>query len=451
MIERIRPAVVPFYLLLCLLLGGSAQGVWTNAILQLLAIAILAWAALTREPVGLPAAGRGLMVLASLALLLFAMQLIPLPPALWTALPGRDFVAANYRLLEMSQPWLPLSLAPYDTLATALTLLPPLAVAVGLLRLGAFREEWLAAALVGGAFVSTVVGVLQVTTGDPSWYFYRFYNVGKAVGAFANSNHMAALLLVTVPFVTALAAQHWIRLRSTNARSLIIALTIAAAAVLGMGIVVNESLAILLLGIPVAVASAIMLMRLTPELLRRGLALIAVLVIAGAVAMAVLVKDSRAAGQSVSVTARAEIWDKTLDAAGDHWLTGTGIGTFQPIYGRYEERATITPTFVNHAHNDYLEIALEAGIPGALLLLAFLTWWGRAAASIWTSSNPAYYAKAASIASATLLLHSVVDFPLRTASMAAVMAMCLSLMAGARGAKAEERDGELRPVRHVTL
>ena len=29
-------------------------------------------------------------------------------------------------------------------------------------------------------------------------------------------------------------------------------------------------------------------------------------------------------------------------------------------------------TYVNHAHNDSLELALETGLPGILLLIAFL-------------------------------------------------------------------------------
>ena len=451
MMDRLRPAVVPAYLLLCLLLGGSSQGVWANAFLQLLAIAILAWAALTSEPVGLPASGRGLMVLAALLLLLLAIQLIPMPPAIWTGLPGRDFVVDGYRQLGMPLPWLPISLAPYTTSVTALWLLPPLAVVVGLLRIGAFRETWLVAALVLGAFVSVAVGVLQVTTGGASWYFYPISNFGTATGVFANSNHMGALMLVTIPFVTALAADHWTRLRSANARSLIVALAVGGAVVLGMGIVVNGSLAVLLLGIPVAVASTIMLLRLSPGRLRRGLALVVFLLIAGAAATGFLVKDRASSGDTASVAARVEIWGKTLDAVGDHWITGTGAGTFQPIYHRYEEPATISRTFVNHAHNDYLQTALEAGIPGILLLLAFLLWWARAATLVWTSREPAYFAKAASIAAATLLLHSFVDFPLRTASLIAVMAMCLSLMAGARGIKPEGDDDDMRPARHVTL
>ena len=48
--------------------------------------------------------------------------LVPLPPELWTALPGRDHVREGYALLGQPLPWMPISLAPFDTVASALWL-----------------------------------------------------------------------------------------------------------------------------------------------------------------------------------------------------------------------------------------------------------------------------------------------------------------------------------------
>ncbi len=143
----LRGAVVPSFLLACLLLGGSTSSAWPNMALQLGAIAILAWAALAapRAQSGLP--GRNLVILCFAMVALVLLQLIPLPPAVWSALPGRGMVVQGYALLGQSLPWLPLSLAPYETMASALWLLPPLAVIAGILRLGAYREPWLLVAL----------------------------------------------------------------------------------------------------------------------------------------------------------------------------------------------------------------------------------------------------------------------------------------------------------------
>jgi O-antigen ligase len=89
--------------------------------------------------------------------------------------------------------------------------------------------------------------------------------------------------------------------------------------------------------------------------------------------------------------------------------------------------------YMNHVHSDYIELALETGIPGLLVLALFLLWWVRRTVSIWKADEPDYFARAATIASAGILAHSLVDYPLRTAAMSAVFAMCCALMAEPRG------------------
>ena len=68
MLSRARQLVAPLYLFLCLILGGSAQGIWGNMVLQLLGLAIIAWAATSRarEPIVEPA--RQLMWIAILGI-----------------------------------------------------------------------------------------------------------------------------------------------------------------------------------------------------------------------------------------------------------------------------------------------------------------------------------------------------------------------------------------------
>ena len=56
-------------------------------------------------------------------------------------------------------------------------------------------------------------------------------------------------------------------------------------------------------------------------------------------------------------------------------------------------------------------------------MLLFLAWWGRSVAQMVRSPASDQFAYAGAIASAALLVHSLVDFPLRTAAMSAVFAM----------------------------
>ena len=124
-VDRFRPAVAPAYLFLCLLLGGSSQGVWGNAILRLLAVVLIAWAILDRREETLARPVKQLLGLFALAILLVIFQLIPLPVKVWTGLPGRELVVDGFQLLGLNPPPMPLSLFPTDSMAAVLALLPP--------------------------------------------------------------------------------------------------------------------------------------------------------------------------------------------------------------------------------------------------------------------------------------------------------------------------------------
>ena len=79
----------------------------------------------------------------------------------------------------------------------------------------------------------------------------------------------------------------------------------------------------------------------------------------------------------------------------------------------------VTTEYVVHAHNDYAELALELGFAGVVLMLLFLAWWGAAVWRAWRTAEAGPFARAAAIASAAVLVHSLVDFPLRTAAISA--------------------------------
>ena len=445
----VRQAILPAYLLLCLVVGGSTQSVWGNAALQLLALAILAWAALTREPQPMSRGGRTLLLIVGALALLFLLQLVPLPPAVWTGIQGRQFIADGFATLGSPLPWMPASQAPYETMATAMTLLPPLALLAGMLRLREWDGRWMLGAIVAGAILSVFLGVLQVTGADGSWYFYRITNLGVAVGAFANGNHFASLLLVAIPALAALVAGG-LRSKSSQGRSLAGAAAVAAAATLAMGAIMNRSAAFLLLGIPAAAASLLLVIRMSPTRMRLGALAVVLLLVTAAASVTVLGSRFPGWGTNASIETRLGFWETTVRAARNEGLLGSGIGTFQKVYARYEDPEAVDRFYVNHAHGDYFEIALEGGIPALVLLAVFFLWWAGRARECWTAPAATVEQKAATIASAAILLHSLFDYPLRTAAIMAVMAVCLALMAGARGRIRSLKAGEPQ-ARHASL
>src|SRR5438046_1639311 len=123
-------------LVACLLLGGgTSSGFLSDTVLQFLAIPVLL-AALWRL-LDLPARQMRWQLLFCLAVVLVPLlQLVPLPPRLWTALPNREPAAATFDLLQREPRWMPISVTPRATWLSALSLLPPLAVFLATIQLG---------------------------------------------------------------------------------------------------------------------------------------------------------------------------------------------------------------------------------------------------------------------------------------------------------------------------
>ena len=104
---------------------------------------------------------------------------------------------------------------------------------------------------------------------------------------------------------------------------------------------------------------------------------------------------------------------------------------------------------MNHAHSDWLELLLETGVVGIALAALFLAWWGLRVRAVWQAEERDPFAQAATIASAAMMLHSVVDYPLRTAALSAVFAACLALLSGVRPYVRVSRKAS--SARHISL
>lgn len=424
--------IVPVYLFLCLLLGGaSAAGFMSNLLLQLIALPIILFSLLVHRRTPLSRPARALLLLSAGIVAVLLVQLIPMPPAIWSALPGRQAVAAGYQLLGLPLPWLPLTLAPERALATVLWILPAAAVLLGIIRWGAFRASWIAVVIVAVALVSIFVGAGQVADADSPLYFYRVTNYGVAVGFFANANHLATLMVVAIPFgVALLLGRPSSRRETSDRRSGRMVMLVAVLGVLAVGLLINWSLAGIGLAVPVAGASLLLvrwkkrkisLKWVVPGIAGLTLASVAVILLAP-IGNNLTGDEARS-----SAVSRQTSISTTLSAAVDYLPFGSGLGSFQEVYRSYEDPAAVERIFMNHAHSDLSEVLLELGIPGAILVVLFLIWWAARTMALWKAGGDVY-GRAASIASGAILAHSLVDYPLRTAAIAAVFAACCALM-----------------------
>ena len=85
----------------------------------------------------------------------------------------------------------------------------------------------------------------------------------------------------------------------------------------------------------------------------------------------------------------------------------------------------LKPTYFNHAHNDWLEVVLDAGLAGMLLLAATVTWWGWASARAWRARGGGSNAlpKLGSAILLLIMISSLFDYPARTPTMMMVIVL----------------------------
>ena len=446
----LRQAIVPVYLFLCLIAGGSPQGVLASLMLQLLGLALLGWAAFGDAPTAQTRSVRYLTMLMATVVAVVIVQLIPLPPAIWSNLPGRGPVVAGFVLLEQPLPWLPWSMAPAETLGSGLWMIPPFAVLAGITRLGAFRSRYVAAAIVIATLSGVALGAVQSSSG--SGYLFPVVTRGQAAGFFANANYMGTLLLVALPFVAALVRRYAGGSRSSSRVGAgHWAIAAAAALLIVLGLLLNNSAAAILLAFPVAAISLLLLIGTRPGLGKWVIGGAVAFAAAALVALATMPALSNRSN-ALSVAAREQTYQTVFPLVVENLPFGSGIGSYPRIFPRAENSQTVEREIANHVHNDYLEIILETGIFGALLIIAFLGWWGLRAIAIWRSPAVGAFARAATVGSAAVLLHSLVDFPARTMAISAVLAACVALMAEPRPRPREEQSSHRnRPARHLSL
>ncbi|MEM1199390.1 MAG: O-antigen ligase family protein, partial [Pseudomonadota bacterium] len=122
---------------------------------------------------------------------------------------------------------------------------------------------------------------------------------------------------------------------------------------------------------------------------------------------------------------RPVIFATTWKAIQSYWLTGTGLGAFSHVYPSFEAPDDILPVYINRAHNDYLEIFLEVGVLGIVLIGAFF-------ALVILNFRRNRLAQAAALSILTLAIHSLVDYPLRTMAIGVIFAYFVAVVLSVR-------------------
>lgn len=417
------------YLVLVLVLGGggSPAPLPELACQILAALTLVAWVWLGGAAA--LAGQRAVLWVAGLVVAVPAIQLIPMPPSAWQALPGRELMGEALGLVGAADQWRPLSVAPQRTLEALLSLAPPLLALMMAASLTLTERQALLKVIACFALLSIAVGAGQLASGGSgSFHFYAGPEPGVLYGFQANRNAQVDVLLIGL--LAAVAAWHARSRTSRGAAGMLGAVMV----LILLGAALTGSRAGIAL-VPLVIGWCLLQpWRLPPDspvrkpwvILLSGLAL-GVLVVVVAASRSF---ERIAARFDFSGEYRPDIWRDTLFAIGQHWPAGSGMGTFTRIIGPAERLETIGPVLLNRAHNEYLELLAEAGLPGAIAWLAILALVLFAAWRAIRPGSPIPLPQAV-FAAGTLtivILHSLVDYPLRSMALAALVGVAAAFV-----------------------
>jgi O-antigen ligase len=431
----------------CLLLGGGTRsGFLSDAILQILSLPVLIaglWRA-ARAP--LSRKMRRALAFCTGVVTVPLAQLTPLPPALWKNLPERQTIASAYEFIGHDHSWAPVSMSPAATWLSALDLVPTFAIFFCVLLLSYSERRLLSLVVLGTGLASVFLGLLQVAQGPSSTFrFFEYTNASETVGFFANRNHFAAFVYCLIPLTAVWTGGNAAAILQGHRPKRFDAAAIAAPVVSFATLLVllaAEAMARSRAGLALtvlALSSAFAVARwtgpvpgqVTPARLMFGAAALATVF---AVQFA-LYRIFERFDTGLLADARSAIARTTIEAAQAVMPFGAGLGTFVPVYAMFEKpQDLMIGTYVNHAHNEFLELWLETGIIGFILAGVFTIWFVSRSITVWQRSYrdgleiDRRLVRAATVIIVLLAIHSLVDYPLRTGAMMAIAALACALM-----------------------
>ena len=433
-----------------LLLGGGTRGGFlSDAILELLAIPALYLVVASlidalRSSTPVPrSAGWALMLCFAIALLPL-LQLVPLPPWIWTRLPGREAMVSIFELVGGQGNWMPISVSPTATWLSFLSLLPPMAIFLGAIQLDYRERRRLSLVVIAVGIISAFLGLIQVAQGPTSHLrFFATLTKEDTVGFFANRNHFAALLYAVLLFAGAWAIA--IAIKGVSLRNLSRAASIVrptAAFLVLIVLIATEAMARSRAGLVLTIVALAGMLAMAAAERRNASGIGPRKLLLGATVLAVMLTVQFALYRVLDRFAVEPLEDarltfarETVGAASAFMPFGAGIGTFVPVYAMFEEPSdTIGNVYINHAHNDFLEVWLETGFLGMALFGAFMIIVaGRSVELWWRPPDKAteldrLLMRAATLAIALLIAHSFVEYHLRTGAMMAILAFCCALL-----------------------
>jgi O-antigen ligase len=291
-------------------------------------------------------------------------------------------------------------------------------------------------------FFFAFFAILQSVVSPEKIYGIYDVSLGAPYGSFVNRNsfaaymEMAAALPLGLVFVGAVIKEKRL-------------LYITAIALMGVSLLLCRSRG----GLVAFIAELILLFFLTRQsttrkniLLRAGLVILLIFaIIAGAIFVGgdtSLTRFADTASSNDLSSERAHIWSVTTKVIAANMPLGAGFGAFAVAYTPFDDASGLAR--VEQAHNDYLQVLADAGIPGLILGLLFLFFFFRHGRNI-SSIRNAYrrgIALGAFAGCFAVLVHSIFDFVLHVTAVALLFLSLMALLSASKRAFPDDIDDE---------
>ena len=140
----------------------------------------------------------------------------------------------------------------------------------------------------------------------------------------------------------------------------------------------------------------------------------------------------RLTGTDPSGEPRLTIFEPLMSAVLNFMPFGSGIGSFDPVFRGFEAKEILGPNYWNHAHNDWLEAIMTAGLPAIVLIIVGMIWLIKyfSVLKIESSKTPgcALFGFVGGSVLVLIAISSLVEYPLRVPIISCLFAMAIALI-----------------------
>lgn len=370
-----------------------------------------------------------------------ALYLAPVPMTVWETLPGRELYADLLGWANGGHvpEYRSLSIIPGESLESFINLLMFIGVFMAGVMVfgGTSLKRWRYALIflaVLWGFLQAAIGLAQFGGGEASDLRFGYdRHLFSALGTFGNRNHLSAFLELILPILVsafaAILAYRQSHLEKSERKSVQLILLGTLALVIFLAIVFTRSRAGLAATSISTLALTLILSREFGRVKTLSLgAIFGVVGIGAAVIIGIAPVLQRFSLDSVMVDNRVEIIGNSIQGVKLFFPLGSGPGTFEAIYPRFQSVGQVFT--VNHAHSDYVELLFETGLVGVVLLILFFMTYLRRWIRLLKRENWELFdflQAGAGVSILSMLLHELVEFNLHMPVIAVYFAFICAL------------------------